>query len=348
MPKQRNLIIGLVIILLAIFAIVFNVSKNRANNSAGNSTGNSTSAGEYNNFGISFHYPKEWGIPQESFFAGLINIAFKTARSDGPGFNIRTDRDYVDGQPAVNETLDDMINKFKKNNKNITEVKNLQVDAKDAREVFYNSAVTGKPMAVDLYIGMQKSIYLAVNADYETVSQEIFDSIIKTLKWDTGALSKTNPDSGIIEYRNSGVSLDIPSQLDTKYASLVTTIHFGKIDESRVDSNGCFPAINDSGSPSTSTVSTINGLRFCLAISDGVGAGQRFMNYSYSTVREGTPYIIDYLVSTANTCGGYQAAADANDPSNKVYRECLDDQKHSDTLVLKPIKDSIATFKFTN
>ena len=48
------------------------------------------------------------------------------------------------------------------------------------------------------------------------------------------------------------------------------------------------------------------------------------------------------------TDGVYKNDNDINAPSNSKYRECLDFNNNYDGLVIKPIQDSIATFKFTN
>ena len=112
-----------------------------------------------------------------------------------------------------------------------------------------------------------------------------------------------------------------------------------------MDSNGCYAGMNGSGNPSPTTLLTINNTKFCYTTSSDVGAGQLYTYYNYTTFNQGNAYIINYIVHTPNACGGYENSPDVNAPGNEKYKDCMNFEKNNyNSIVIKPIQDSIATF----
>ena len=149
-------------------------------------------------------------------------------------------------------------------------------------------------------------------------------------------------------YDNFGIRFEYPEKFNTDYATLNVRTSVEKVDTTKLDSNGCYPAINAAGKQSPDTLRTINGIKFCFTTSGDVGAGQLYTDYNYMTVRNGNAYTVDYSVHTSNGCGVYQNDNDINSPDNLRYRECLDFGKNYNTLVTQPIQKSIGTLTFTN
>jgi len=301
----------------------------------------------YNNLGIIFKYPTEWGAPKESFSGnGSGSISFAQS------FAVFIQQDTnPQGTGVLNETLDQMIARFRTNDQYIYQVKDISADGVQGRELFYNSAVTGQPYHVDAYFPFQNDSYISLGADYQSVSLAAFDSIISTLQWDNATAFKLDSATGMAIYDNNGIRFEYPVKFDTDYASLNVRTSVEKADNTKLDSNGCYPAINGNGKPTQTNVinvNNVNGIKFCSTSSSDVGAGQLVTDYIYMTVRNGNAYAIDYSVHTSNGCGGYQNSSDLNSPDNQKYNECLNAQKNFGATVVKPIQDSISTFTFTN
>jgi hypothetical protein len=294
----------------------------------------------YDNFGISFQYPTQWGIPEETFRNNNDATAdFNTGGSDGPGFTVSIGQDTDDQGVLLKETFDQMIARFRANDKYIVDEKDISANGVNGKELFYNNAVTNKPYLVEAYFPFQNNSYVTLSADYDSVSQAVFDSTLATVKWDAATAFKEDSATGMAVYANNGIRFEYPATLDTKYASLNLSTSVEKVGTAKLDSNGCYPVTDDSGAPSPSSVSTIHGLKFCSTTSSDVGAGQLGTNYTYTTIHNGNVYTVDYAVSTTNGCGAY-------DGTN--YTDCVAAQKNFPTTVVKPIQNSIGTFAFTN
>jgi len=304
----------------------------------------------YDNFGISFQYPSVWGIPSENLYGnGLGSVSFAYGSSTGQSFGVWIQQDTnPQSSGLLNETLDQMIARFRSNDKYIYQVQNISADGVQGRELFYDSAVSGQPYHIEAYFPFQNASYVSLGADYQSVPQSAFDSIISTLKWDNSTAFKQDTATGMAIYNNNGIHFEYPIKFNTDYASLNVETSVGKTDSTRLDSNGCYPDTAENGKPTRTSMLTINGLQFCYTTSGDVGAGQLYTDYTYNTFRNGYAYSITYSVHTSNGCGAYQNSSDPNDPKNQKYNECLDSAKNSDTLVVKPIQQSISTFKFTN
>jgi len=294
----------------------------------------------YDNFGFSFQYPTEWGIPHESFYGnGLGSVFFDNGTSSSQSLSVFMDQDTdPQGTGLLNETIDQMIARFRVNDKYIYQVEDISADGVQGRELFYNSAVTGQPYNVQAYFPFQNDSYIVLSADYQAIPQATFDSVISSLKWDSATAFKQDTATGMAIYNNNGVHFEYPVKFDTDYASLTVETSVEKVDSAKMDSNGCYPGMNGSGRPSSTNVLTFNGINFCYTTSGSAGAGQLYTDYSYTTFRNGYAYMIDYSVHTSNGCGAYE---------NAKYNECQDAQKNFDSTVVMPIQQSIATFKFT-
>jgi hypothetical protein len=293
---------------------------------------------------------RDWGLPKESLYGnGLGSISFDYDPSIAQSFAVSILQDTnPQGTGLLNETLDQMIARFRTNDKYIYEIKNISAGGVEGRELFYNSAVTGQPYHVQAYFPFSNNSYISLGADYQSVTQYTFDSIISTLNWDSSTAFKKDSVTGLAIYSNNGIRFEYPIKLNTDYALLSVQTSVGKVDNTKLDSNGCYPAMNDSGKPSSSSALTVNGIKFCSTTSGDVGAGQLYIVYNYMTIRNGNAYTITYQVHTSNGCGVYKNSFDLNSPDNQKYNECLNAHNNFSTTVFKPIQDSISTFSFTN
>jgi len=158
-------------------------------------TSSNANLNTYNNFGISFQYPNNWGVPKESLYGnGLGSISFDYDPSVAQPFAVLIQQDTnPQGTGLLSETLDQMIARFRTNDKYIYQVKNISAGGVEGRELFYNSAVTGQPYHVEAYFPFQNNSYISLGADYQSVTQSTFDSIISTLKWDNTTAFKKDP-----------------------------------------------------------------------------------------------------------------------------------------------------------
>ncbi len=151
-------------------------------------------------------------------------------------------------------------------------------------------------------------------------------------------------------YRNEeyGFEFKYPESLDTGYASFQNTpaAIVSKIGDKGLDKDGCYFGDEVEGSPKFSRV-TINSIPFCLVTGGGVGAGQRYDAHDYTTKHDDIYITLQYVVHTSNGCGVFMNSDDLNSSDNQRYNECLDFVKNYDSLVLKPIQESVATLKFT-
>lgn len=97
----------------------------------------------YDNFGISFQYPVEWGIPKENFYGnGLGSIYFNYGSSAGQPFEVFIEQDTnPQGSGLLNETFDAMIARFRTNDQYIYQQKSISADGIQGVELFYNSMV---------------------------------------------------------------------------------------------------------------------------------------------------------------------------------------------------------------
>jgi hypothetical protein len=109
-----------------------------------------------------------------------------------------------------------------------------------------------------------------------------------------------------------------------------------KVFPDKVDDSGC--STRHYGNPVKKQLVSINGRNFCLGSTSDVGAGQLYNEYMYTTFINGTYITIDYVVHTSNGCGAYEAEA---------LVQCQITHSNYDTLVLEPIRQSVATLKST-
>jgi hypothetical protein len=155
------------------------------------------------------------------------------------------------------------------------------------------------------------------------------------------------PITGMVLYNNNGIQFQYPEKLLAKFASLSVNVTVEKADPTKLDSNGCYPNDNDSTYNDAPSPVFINGIKFCYSHGGDAAMGSSYYEYDYRTFRNGNSYLIHYQVQQSN-CGAYMNSEDLSSPDNKTYNQCVAEQKNFDTLVSKPIKDSIATFKFIN
>ena len=256
---------------------------------------------------------------------------------NGEPFTVSIQPDFTDQSGKI-ETFEQMMNTFVANDKYIGPVKDIMVDGIAGKELYFNSAVTGRLYTLEGYFPTGSQSYVSFSVDISSMTQDIFDKIITTFKIDNGSQVKTDNTTGMLIYKNYGMEFEYPTKFNTNYASLNIQVSVQKTDTSKMDSNGCYPVTNGSGRLSPTTLVTINNTKFCATTSSDVGAGQAYTSYNYATFNHGNTYLINYIVHTPNACGGYENSPDVNAPGNEKYKECMDfEQNNYGSIVIKPI-----------
>ncbi len=304
---------------------------------------------QYDNLGIAFQYPSAWEIPHETFYgsSGLGSIFFDS--SVAQPFSVLIEQDTnPQGTGLMNETFDQMIARFKTNDKYIYSVKDISVNGLNGKELVYLSAVTNQPYHVDAYFPFKNNSYVTLSADFQVVSQDTFDKIISTFKWDSSTGFRLDAATGMAVYKNNNIQFEYPEKFNTNFASLIVQTTVGNTDTTKMDVNGCYTTVGDMGMPISANILTVGGVKFCATKSTDIGAGQSNTTYSYTTFRSGNAYTISYLAETTNGCDVYKNSPDLSAANNLKYNQCQDFFKNYDSLVMKPIQTSISTFKFIN
>lgn len=146
-----------------------------------------------------------------------------------------------------------------------------------------------------------------------------------------------NPDQKTYTNAQYGFSFQYPVKLASTFASFQSepTAIITPKGSSDIDSKGCYQLdiqhIESTG--------IIGGMTFCESSGGDPGAGQLYSSYYY-TILHGQNYItLAYVVHTPNGCGPYQGTEN--------YGKCTDFFDHINDLVLDPIRNSVATLKFT-
>ncbi len=138
---------------------------------------------------------------------------------------------------------------------------------------------------------------------------------------------------------NYGFEFSYPDSFATSFASFqqapITII--SKAGSNSTDKDGCYIAQNETSA--NSEILIINDMRFCLSEYEGIGAGQLYKSYYYTTFKDNNYITLQFVVHTSNGCGAYGGLIQ--------QQPCEDFMKNYDSVVLKPIQDSVATFKFT-
>lgn len=294
----------------------------------------------YKNFGIEFQYPAEWGIPQESISGDAKQVHFGSE-----GASVSIESSFRDAAGNV-ETFDQMIQSYAKS-KNLNSMKDVVANGVRGKEVLTNSAVNGKLYFFNAFFPMGGRSFVDFFGNIPSLSKETFEKVIGTFKYDPDTAVKIDPATDLLVYKNNGIGFEYPANFNTNYASLTVQTKVEKVDSSKADSNGCYSTANEWGNPGKTSVTTINGMRFCYTMGGDVGAGQLYRTYRYATSHGENVYTIDYVVHTSNGCGVYKNEDDVNAPENEKYKACMSFLgKDYENLVLKPIQNSIATFKF--
>ncbi len=300
----------------------------------------------YKNFGIEFQYPGSWGNPQEIINTVNQQVNFNINSSASP-FSVSI-QPFSNPQTGQAETIDQMMKRYLANDKYIASINDISENGIRGKEIITNSAVDGKLYFFEAIFPISSQSYVNFSGDITSISQDNFNKIVSTFKLDENSVIQKDIANNLSIYKNNGIEFEYPVKFSTTYASLNIQTSVQKTDSSRLDSNGCYPAVNGSGKPSATTLLTINNTKFCYTTSGDAGAGQLYTTYSYTTFSGGNAYIIDYVVHTSNGCGVFENSPDVNAPGNGNYKACMDFQNNISSIVIKPIQESIATFKFTN
>lgn len=299
----------------------------------------------YDNFGISFQYPQNFQFPKENIYAGWEQIDFYSNPDAQPLF-VSTVPQFQDASGKV-YTFEQAMAKFA-SDKNVNSVKDVYADGIKGKEILLNSAVDGKLYDQTAYFPLNGQSYISFDVNIASMSQDIFNKLISTFKIDPASQIKTDATTGMLIYKNSDMTFEYPSKFNSDYISLNLQTEIFNSGDKNIDSNGCATAMNGNGKPGPETFQTINNSKFCLTAGADAGAGQAYNSYFYTTLKNGKYYVIEYLVHSPNACGVYENSPDVNAPGNEKYKACIADEKNWNSLVIKPIQDSIATFKFTN
>ena len=163
--------------------------------------------------------------------------------------------------------------------------------------------------------------------------------------------TSTAPIPGWLTYTDpSGASFQYPPSFNTTYASLDPNVPELIVTDSNydLDSSGCYIGSVNKDIVNKELQIVINSIPFCLSTGGDVGAGQLYTSYYYTTSHNKLYYTLIYVVHTSNSCSAYMNDPDVNAPDNLKYRECLDTEKNYDSLVMKPIEQSVGTLTFSN
>ena len=142
-------------------------------------------------------------------------------------------------------------------------------------------------------------------------------------------------------YTNSqyNFSFQYPDKFDTQFTSFqeVPAVFIDKPGSDTISKDGCW--ISDDNESTNTEIAIINDMRFCLSEYEGVGAGQLYKSYYYTTFKDTDFFTIVFLVHTSNGCGAYA--------DSLQFQQCQDFMEDYDKIVLKPIQESVNSFKFS-
>ena len=304
----------------------------------------------YDNFGISFQYPnsKAWGLPHETILNNSPQILFA---DDNSFFVSIVNYSDISNGPAT----------FEQEIKNYTSSKNINYSVSDitlngvvGKEILFNSDTSagsnssGKLVESSNFIAMfpiNNKSYVSLSVSQNNlgqnsnvVSKNTFDTLISTFKLEDSTQIKTDPANGNYVYNNGDIAFEYPATFGTTYASLNMQTILARPGDSRINLRGCYVAMNGGGKASAEKISTINNIKFCMTTGSDAGAGQLYNSYYYTALHNGYYYVLGYAVHVPNGCSNYTGTPN--------YQPCLDAQKNYNNVVVKPIQNSISTFKF--
>jgi|GEM_PF-4465021 hypothetical protein len=170
----------------------------------------------------------------------------------------------------------------------------------------------------------------------QNITQQQNTQTDQTAGWNT-----YKPDNADFEFK-------YPETLNTKYASFdmvpglypAASVIAQNNDTAGNIINGCFVPAMDTAFAKTQPGITINNMQFCLTTESSPGAGQLYNTYYYTTLHNGSYYTLDYVVHTLNGCSPYMGTPD--------YQPCTDFMNNYDSIVMRPIQESVATLTFSH
>jgi len=298
----------------------------------------------YDNFGFKFQYPSSWGNPQEIISKGSQQVNFTI----NPSVSLFSAGIQSFSNPATGqmETLDQMMSRYLANNKNISSINDISANGIKGKEILTNSAIDGKLYFLEAIFPLNVQSYVDLSGDVTSISQNTFDKIASTFKLDNYSVVKTDSTTGMLIYKNPDITFEYPVKFNSDYISLSLQTMVLNSGDKNINSNGCYLAPQGYGQNLKPQFLTINNIKFCLTSGTDEGAGQAYNYYYYTTIANGKYYVVEYLVHSPNACGGYENSSDVNAPGNEKYKACKADESNWNSIVIKPINDSIATFKF--
>lgn len=137
-----------------------------------------------------------------------------------------------------------------------------------------------------------------------------------------------------------GLTFQYPASFNSDYASFQNTPKAFYATTAGTDS-GCYVPQGVSAGTLFQTKLVINNINFCLSTTTGVGAGQLYTTYYFTTRNLKTYATLEYTVHTPNGCGAYGMETDP------AYQKCQVFFNNYKTIVEKPIVESAGTLKFT-
>ena len=145
----------------------------------------------------------------------------------------------------------------------------------------------------------------------------------------------------------AGITFQYPAKLNTDYISLTKpSVIITSPGSNNIDINGCY--IDPLANNSRDTHITLGSMKFCASIG-GEGGSPGFYDvvYYYTTLHSGDYYTLAFDI-TEPSCGNIGGPTmSASDPNYPRYKACVKDQADFDAIIMTPVKESVATLKFT-
>lgn len=238
---------------------------------------------------------------------------------------------HVFGTPGYPDTFNDLKNRFSGAGYNEADISVGKIQG---------IRVSSSQIGDIVYIPFSGNKIFEIDGNFKN---PVFNQLLSTFKF----TNSTDQTAGWKTYTNSnlGISFQYPEKFNTTFASFnqpptaIITTNGSK----QIDTNGCYidsVLVGTEVAGKNDSLVTINGLRYCVSTYGDPGAGQLYTTSNYTFLKDGNYITLQYVVHTSYGCDAYMGTPN--------YQPCIDFGNNYDTIVVKPIKDSVATLKFTN
>ena len=152
--------------------------------------------------------------------------------------------------------------------------------------------------------------------------------------------------NGWKSYKNGQYSFQYQSKFPSDYfvwAKDTPDVIVTAKGDSKIDSNGCYTGSIGSlqymdSLPEKFKNVKINGLNFCFTKDGDLSGGVNYEGFYYTVYRAGDYFTMKYIIGET-VC--------RNNPDDPESVACMDSKKNRDEIIISPINDSVATFKFS-